>query len=51
MPGTKIVVQTLLFPTKKIDWFRDRQSGLTASDIIPKTLASLNISGKRQVFQ
>ena len=30
MSGTKSVVQTLLFPTKKkFDWFRIRQDGLT----------------------
>ncbi len=41
MSGTKVVVQTLLFPTKKkLDWFREWQYGLTESDIFPKTFAS-----------
>ncbi len=36
---TKFVVQTLLFRTKKIDWFRSRQDGLRQFDIYAKTFA------------
>jgi len=40
MSGTKLVVQTLLFPTKKkFDWFRSWQYGLIESNICAKTFA------------
>jgi len=41
MSVTKIVDQTLLFATRKPDWFADRLSALTASNDSPKTFASL----------
>ena len=44
MSGTKFVVQTLLFPTKKkFDWFKSGQYDLTEFDIFAKIFPSLVI--------
>ena len=42
MSATKLVVQTLLFPTtKKFHWFRSQQDSLKNLDIFPETFASI----------
>ena len=50
MSGTKVVVLTLLFPTKKkFDRFRSKQDGLRQFDICPKTFAP-HVIGRKYLF-